>query len=55
MKVIFLDVDGVLNNENHILTLVEMLGEEQYGQLLRDLGEIPLDYHSCILLHRSYK
>ena len=37
MKVIFLDVDGVLNNENHILKLVGLLGEEQYFQLHRDL------------------
>jgi len=51
MKAIFLDVDGVLNNENHILKLVELLGEKQYFQLHRDLGEMPFDYQSCMLLH----
>ena len=51
IKVIFLDVDGVLNNENHILKLVELLGKEQYFQLHKDLGEMPFDYQSCILLH----
>lgn len=51
MNVIFLDVDGVLNNGEHILKLVELLGEEQYFQLHRDLGEMPFDYQSCMLLH----
>lgn len=37
MNVIFLDIDGVLNNENHILELVELLGKEQYFQLHKDL------------------
>ena len=32
MNVIFLDIDGVLNNEIHILKLVELLGKEQYFQ-----------------------
>ena len=50
MSVIFLDVDGVLNNENHILKLVELLGKEQYFQLHRDLGEMPFDYRSIQLL-----
>ncbi|MBQ8298644.1 MAG: hypothetical protein IJX99_02060 [Clostridia bacterium] len=51
MNVIFLDVDGVLNNKEHILKLVELLGKEQYFQLHRDLGEMPFDYQSCMLLH----
>ena len=50
MKAIFLDIDGVLNNENHILKLVELLGKEQYFQLHRDLGEMPFDYRSVQLL-----
>ena len=29
-KVIFLDIDGVLNNSNHTLKLVKLLGENQY-------------------------
>lgn len=51
MKAIFLDVDGVLNNENHILQLVDMLGNEQYMQLLKEIQELPFNYQSCMLLH----
>jgi len=47
---IFLDIDGVLNNQEHILKLIELLGREQYSQLIRDLEEIPFDYRSCQLL-----
>lgn len=50
-KVIFLDIDGVLNNEEHLLKLVDMLGEEQYLQLLKDIQELPFNYSSCMLLH----
>lgn len=50
MRVIFLDIDGVLNNESHIVKLVELLGNEQYLQLLKDIEEIPFDYRSCKLL-----
>lgn len=50
MRVIFLDIDGVLNNESHIVKLVELLGNEQYLQLLKDIQEIPFDYRSCKLL-----
>ena len=52
MKAIFLDVDGVLNNENHILKLVELLGKEQYFQLHKDLGEMPFDYRSVQLIKK---
>lgn len=53
MKVIFLDIDGVLNNEGYTLMLHDrLLGREQYLQLLRDLGEMPFDYRSCILLQK---
>lgn len=54
-KVIFLDIDGVLNNQNHIEKLVELLGEEQYFQLNKDLGEMPFDYRSCKWLHKLIK
>ena len=31
--------------------LMELLGKEQYYQLHKDLGEMPFDYQSCMLLH----
>lgn len=52
MKIIFLDIDGVLNNQDHIVKLIELLGERQYSQLIKDLGEIPFDYRSCELLQK---
>lgn len=56
MKAIFLDIDGVLNNQNHIIQLhKQLLGEAQYLQLLKDLGEIPFDYRSCKLLQELIK
>ena len=54
-KVIFLDIDGVLNNQSHIEKLVELLGEEQYYQLNKDLGEMPFDYRCCKWLHKLIK
>ena len=30
----------------------ELLGKEQYFQLLRDLGEMPFDFRSCMLLQK---
>ena len=50
MKVIFLDIDGVLNNKNHIVKIHRLLGEEQYLDLLRKITELPFDYRSCELL-----
>lgn len=55
MNVIFLDIDGVLNNENHAIQLIELLGREQYFQLHRDLGEMPFDYRSVKLLQQLVK
>lgn len=55
MKVIFLDIDGVLNNSNHTLELIKLLGMEQYYQLNKDLGELPFDFRSCVLLHKLIK
>lgn len=54
-KVIFLDIDGVLNNQNHIEKLVELLGMEQFHQLNKDLGELPFDYRSCKWLQKLIK
>ena len=50
MKVIFLDIDGVLNNQNHILKLFNLLGREQYFTIVRALHATPFDYRSCLLL-----
>lgn len=52
MKVIFLDIDGVLNNQNHILKLINLLGREQYFTIVRALHESPFDYGSCLLLQQ---
>ena len=49
-KVIFLDIDGVLNNENHIINLVSALGEKQYYKLLEGIEGTPFDYENCNLL-----
>ena len=50
MKVIFLDIDGVLNNQNHILKLFNLLGREQYFTILSALHGQLFDYGSCLLL-----
>lgn len=51
MKVIFLDIDGVLNNELFTIMLHDrLLGKEQYYQCFKDLGEMPFDYRSCYIL-----
>lgn len=56
MRAIFLDIDGVLNNQSHIIELRDnVLGKEQYTQLVKDLGEIPFDYRSCRLLQELIK
>lgn len=49
-KVIFLDIDGVLNNENHIINLITVLGKKQYYELLDGIKGTPFDYESCNLL-----
>ena len=55
IKVIFLDIDGVLNNEEHIVKIHGLLGKEQYLDLLREIGELPFDYRSCELLQKFTK
>lgn len=55
MKVIFLDIDGVLNNQSQIVKLVELLGQEQYLEILHEIQEIPFDYRSCKLLQELVK
>ena len=50
MKAIFLDIDGVLNDEKHIIELYEMLGSNQYFKLRRCLGNTPFDYKACKLV-----
>ena len=55
IKAIFLDIDGVLNNEEHIVKIHRLLGKEQYLDLLRKIGELPFDYRSCELLQEFIK
>lgn len=50
MKAIFLDIDGVLNNEAHLVKLIELLGREQYLEILHQTHEIPFDFRSCVLI-----
>ena len=53
MKVIFLDIDGVLNNQKHTVELCDnLLGREQYYEIMREIGEIPFDYRSCKLIQQ---
>lgn len=42
-NVIFLDIDGVLNNNNHIQNIYELLGRQQYLKLLNTIGTLPFD------------
>ncbi|MBO7695754.1 MAG: hypothetical protein J6T10_24250 [Methanobrevibacter sp.] len=52
-KVIFLYVDGVLNNVKHCSLLADkLLGREQYLELLKQMKGIPFDYRSCMLLQK---
>lgn len=55
MNAIFLDIDGVLNNEEHIVKIHGLLGKEQYLDLLRKITELPFDYRSCELLQELIK
>ena len=50
MKAIFLDIDGVLNNEKHILLLYDLLGKNQYFKLRQACGNTPLNYEACRLV-----
>lgn len=51
-KIIFLDVDGVLNDEEEIETLVNILGKYQYSSLVNKLEGTPFDYKCCELLRK---
>lgn len=55
MKVIFLDIDGVLNNASHLTKLIELLGKKQYFSIINQMHEIPFDYRSCKLLKELIK
>lgn len=55
MKVIFLDIDGVLNNLEHCIKLDKLLGKEQYWALFRAVSQMPFDYQSCLLIKRLMK
>lgn len=43
MKLIFLDVDGVLNSENYIVSEFERLGHDKYVETYLKQGGIPFD------------
>ena len=50
VKVIFLDIDGVLNNSKHLTELMNLLGRKQYFSIINQIHETPFDYRSCNLL-----
>lgn len=52
MNVIFLDVDGVLNNQRHILALYELLGEKNFRRFRKFYGQTILDYKCCELVKK---
>lgn len=52
MKIIFLDIDGVLNNVEHCEQLDQLLGKEQYWALIRAVSQMPFDYRSCLLIKK---
>lgn len=47
MKAIFLDVDGVLNDENFIISCVNLLGKIGFHKLRNGYQETPLNPKSC--------
>ena len=49
MKVLFLDISGVLYTKEYITKIINLLGRSQYVALLRNIM-IPFDYRSCKLL-----
>lgn len=55
VKVIFLDIDGVLNNSKHLTELMELLGRKQYFSIINQIHETPFDYRSCKLLQELIK
>ena len=50
MKVIFLDIDGVLNNNEHVSLLSRVLGFNQCKALYNVIGELPFDEECCALM-----
>lgn len=55
MKAIFLDVDGVLNNEKHIVALYDLLGDKLAHRLRNWYGQTILDYKCCELIKKLIK
>lgn len=47
MNAIFLDIDGVLNDQNSIETMYNALGHKQFHMLANAIGETPFNYKSC--------
>lgn len=55
MNAIFLDVDGVLNDENSLETIYDVLGHKQFHMLSSAIGETPFNYKSCELMKKVIK
>ena len=53
MNAIFLDVDGVLNDQNSIGTIYDVLGHKQFHTLANAIGETPFNYKSCELIKKT--
>lgn len=52
MNAIFLDIDGVLNDQNSLETMYSVLGHKQFHTLTRAIGETPFNYKSCELIKK---
>lgn len=55
MNAIFLDIDGVLNDQNSIETMYNALGHKQFHMLANAIGETPFNYKSCELIKKLIK
>ena len=54
-NIIFLDIDGVLNNNCNIKNICDLLGRQQYLKLLNAIGSLPFDNNCCELMKELIK